>query len=131
MITRSHAYKLRELILKVVNALTDAEALEGVELFQPWEVGKQYSVDGIRYRYGDKLYTCVQAHTSQSDYTPDITPALWKEVSVEEFPEWVQPTGAQDAYRIGDKVSHNSKHWENTVDYNIYEPGVYGWNEVS
>ena len=44
--------------------------------------------------------------------------------------EWKQPTGAQDAYSKGDKVSHSSKHWVSDYDANVWEPGVYGWSEV-
>lgn len=108
---------------------TDESALDAVDLYPAWRTGTAYSVDE-RIRYGSTLYRCVQSHTSQSDWTPDITPALWTVVSLEEWPEWVQPTGAQDAYRIDDKVSHNGKHWVCTVDYCVYEPGVYGWTEV-
>lgn len=42
---------------------------------------------------------------------------------------WVQPTGAQDAYKKGDVVTHNGKTWESTADNNVWEPGVYGWVE--
>ena len=52
-------------------------------------------------------------------------------VSLEEWPAWVQPTGAHDAYAKGAKVSHNDKHWISEVDDNTWEPGVYGWTEVS
>lgn len=127
--TREHAYKLRQMIVKASVSLSDEDALEAIELYQQWQTGTAYTVDE-RIRYGDKLYRCVQSHTSQDDWTPDITPALWTVVSLDEFPEWVQPTGAQDAYRLGDKVSHNDKHWVNTLDYNTYEPGVYGWDEI-
>ncbi len=129
--TREHALKLRELILKASVSLDDESALQGIELFPLWKAmpPMEYEV-GDRVRYNDTLYKCVQAHTSQSDWTPDITPALWTEVSIDEFPEWKQPTGAQDAYRIGDKVSHLEKHWISTIDYNVYEPSVYGWDEV-
>ena len=41
-----------------------------------------------------------------------------------------QPTGAQDAYAKGAKVSHNGKHWVSTADNNVWEPGVYGWDEA-
>lgn len=129
MITRAKAYKLREMIVKASISLSDEDALEAIELYPAWETGTAYAVDE-RIRYNNTLYRCVQAHTSQADWTPDITPALWTVVSLDEFPEWVQPTGAQDAYRIGDKVSHNDKHWVNTLDYNTYEPGVYGWDEI-
>lgn len=121
--------KLRELIRQAAESLPDAKALEGVELFEPWEADQYYATDQ-RIRYGDKLYRCVQTHTSQADWTPDITPALWTEVSVEEWPAWVQPIGAQDAYNEGDKVSHNEKHWVSMTDANVWEPGVYGWEEV-
>lgn len=122
--------KIRELIRKAAESLTDADALEGVELFEPWEADHAYSVDQ-RIRYGDKLYRVVQAHTSQADWTPDVTPALYTEVAnpAEEWPEWRQPTGAQDAYNEGDKVSHNGGHWISTTDGNVWEPGVYGWIE--
>ena len=129
--TRNHALKLRELILKASNSLSDADALQGIELFPLWQgiEPMQYEV-GDRIRYADVLYKCVQAHTSQPSWTPNLTPALWVIVSIDEFPEWIQPHGSEDAYRIGDKVSHLDKHWINTLDYNVYEPGIYGWDEV-
>lgn len=127
--TRMQARQYRQHLDSVVQDLSDEAALDVIDLFLPWRSGESYAV-GDRRQYHDKLYRCEQAHTSQSDWTPDTTPALWTEVSVEEWPEWVQPTGAQDAYRIGDKVSHNGKHWVCTLDYCTYEPGVYGWDEV-
>ena len=127
--TREHAYKLREMIVKASISLSDEDALEAIELYPAWKTGTAYAVDE-RIRYNNTLYRCVQAHTSQADWTPDITPALWTVVSLDEFPEWVQPTGAQDAYHVGDKVSHNGKHWISTADNNVWEPGVYGWSEM-
>ena len=125
---KEKALLYRRLINKVIDALPDAEALEVTELFLPWVSGKAYAV-GDKIKYNDLLYSCVQAHTSQDDWAPDLTPALWKRVSVVEWPEWIQPTGAQDAYMMGDKVSHNEKHWVSTADNNVWEPGVYGWQE--
>ena len=111
-----------------ISYLTDEEAETVTALFPDWEDGKAYAV-GDRVKYDGLLYRCVQAHTSQSDWTPDITPALWVRTSTEEWPEWIQPTGAHDAYNTGDKVSHNEKHWISDIDANVYEPGVYGWAE--
>ena len=132
MITLQHARKLRELIVKASTSLDDESALQGIELFPLWQgvTPMKYEV-GDRVRYNDVLYTCAQPHTSQAQWTPDITPALWTEVSIDEWPEWKQPLGAQDAYRLGDKVSHLEKHWISTLDYNTYEPSVYGWDEVN
>ena len=107
----------------------DNIALTGIELYPVWSVGIAVAKDS-RYQYNSKLYKCVQAHTTQADWTPDITPALWVIVSLEEWPDWVQPTGSHDAYAKGDKVTHNSKKWTSNVDANVWEPGVYGWTEV-
>ena len=127
---RSHALKLRQMIEKASASLTDTDALEAVELFPNWKTDTAYTV-GIRVRYGDKLYRCEQAHTSQADWTPDRTPALWTEVAEPgEIPVWKQPTGAQDAYMTGDKVHYPTKDdavYESTMDYNTYAPDVYGW----
>lgn len=127
--TREHALKLRQMIVKASISLSDEDALEAIELYPAWKTGTAYAVDE-RIRYNSTLYRCVQSHTSQADWTPDITPALWTVVSLDEFPEWVQPTGAQDAYQRGDKVSHNGEHWISTADNNVWEPGVYGWKLV-
>lgn len=126
---RRDAERYRRHLDTVTEALTDEAALEVVDLFRPWASGTAYSV-GDRISYGELLYSCVQAHTAQDDWTPDVTPALWTRVSVDEWPEWVQPVGASDAYELGAKVSHNDKHWVSTIDANVYEPGVYGWEEA-
>lgn len=101
-----------------------------MELFPLWSVGKSYAT-GDRVQYEGTLYKCVQAHTSQADWTPPVTPALWTAVSIDEYPAWVQPTGAHDAYSKGDKVTHSGKRWTSDVDNNTWEPGVYGWTEVA
>lgn len=123
---RTTAEMYRKRIEQAAESLPDADAVTTPEMFPRWKSGKQYE-SGERVCYEDVLYRCVQAHSSQDDWTPDKTPALWTQVSIEEWPEWVQPTGAQDAYMMGDKVSHNDQHWVSTVDNNTWEPGVYGW----
>ena len=128
--TRAKAKQLRQLIESLAISLDDETALTGVELFPAWTVGKAYAVSD-RVQYNGALYKCVQAHTSQADWTPDTAPALWVVVSIDEYPEWVQPTGAHDAYNTGDKVSYNGKHYICTADANVYAPGVYGWEEES
>lgn len=116
------------LIQTAIAYLPDEEAETVTALFPDWEIGKAYAV-GDRVKFNELLYRCVQAHTSQSDWTPDVVPALWVRTYTDEWPEWVQPTGAHDAYNTGDKVSHNQKHWVSDIDANVYEPGVYGWTE--
>ena len=124
--TRAKAKQLRQLIEQLAVTLDDETALTGVELFPAWVVGKAYAVND-RAQYNGTLYKCIQAHTSQSDWMPSATPALWKTVSIDEYPEWVQPTGAHDAYNIGDKVTYNGQHYVCTSNANVYAPDVYGW----
>ena len=127
---RSHALMLRKMIEKAAASLPDEDALEAVELFPAWKTDTAYTV-GIRVRYGEHLYRCEQAHTSQTDWTPPTTPALWTEVAEPgEIPVWRQPTGAQDSYMTGDKVHYPTKDdavYESTIDYNVYAPDTYGW----
>ena len=110
--------------------LDDAAALDAMAIYPAWAIGAAYAVNDRR-RYGANLYKCVQAHTSQADWTPDATPALWVKVSVEEWPEFVQPTGAHDAYNTGDKVTYNGKRYISLIDANVYSPDAYpaGWEE--
>ena len=127
---RAHAFRLRELIIKASTSLSDTDALEAVELFPKWSATLTYDV-GDRVRFGDTLYKCLTAHQSQDSWSPDVSPSLWVRVddpSVE-FPEWIQPTGATDAYAKGAKVSHNGKHWISNVDGNVWEPPTM-WSEV-
>lgn len=130
MISREKAIALRKLIEKLSADLPDAEAYTAPELFPMWNI-KDYQT-GDRVQYQGLLYKCLQAHTAQADWTPDKAVSLWVRVDDPsiEFPEWVQPTGAHDAYNKGDKVSHNGKHWQSDYDANVYEPGVFGWSEV-
>lgn len=128
--TRNEAMAYRSKIEAAASTMTDETALTAIDLFPAWAVGKAYVVSD-RVRYNGKLYKCVQAHTSQADWAPDAAPALWVAVSVDAWPEWVQPTGAHDAYHLGDKVSYNGKHYISTIDANPYAPDVYGWEEDS
>lgn len=121
--------ELVEFLRKAILTADDETALTGIALYPVWSSGISVSVND-RYQYNNKLYKCVQAHTTQADWTPDKTPALWVEVSLDEFPEWKQPAGAHDAYAKGDKVKHNGKKWESTADANVWEPGVHGWSEI-
>jgi len=131
MTPQEKARQLRPLIEKAAESLPDNDALEAVELFPAWTTNTSYTTNE-RVSYADKLYRCVQSHTSQADWTPDATPALWTEVAKPgEIPVWKQPTGAQDAYQKGDKVHYPGNDdpvYVSTVDNNVWEPRVYGWD---
>lgn len=116
-----------------LGTLDDETALEVKTLFPAWEAGVSYGV-GERRQYDSKLYKCVQAHTFQAGWEPPNVPALWTEIAEPgTIPVWRQPTGAQDAYNRGDKVRYPDEAgavYVSTVDNNVWEPGVYGWELV-
>ena len=119
---------------EILPTLTDEQAELIPQVFPEWVADKSYAV-GDRVRDDGKLYRCVQAHTSQEGWEPHSTPSLWVRTAPEgEIPDWIQPTGAQDAYNTGDKVKHVSKVWVSLVDANVWEPGTAGteslWSEV-
>lgn len=105
-----------------------AVAQNNISWYKPWKEGETVSI-GDRRAYEGILYE-VYTLTGDNLYSPDQVPAVWKRVYLEEWPAWVQPTGAHDAYEKGAKVTHNEKRWTSEIDANTYEPGVYGWKEA-
>ena len=129
--TRDEAIRYRNVILLASESLSDEVASTVPDLFDGWQIDTPY-VAGDRRKYEGVLYKCLLPHTSQSSWTPDVSPSLWVRTDDpgEEWPEWRQPQGSTDAYMTGDKVTHNDKHWISYVDNNVWEPGVYGWTET-
>lgn len=122
-----------------IDELTPDDIADLVALYDPWSDAEAVAVGDVR-SHGGRLYKVVQAHTTQGDWTPDATPALWKEIAPpqtedgeEIVPEWRQPTGAHDAYKIGDKVLFEGKVYESTINANTWSPIGYpqGWKEVT
>lgn len=111
--------------------LDDVTAEEHYNLFAEWASGVTFKAGSIRRR-GDDLYRCIQPHTSMTGWEPENVPAIWRHIGnpADEWPEWSPPICAADAYESGDKVSHTAKRWISTVDGNVWEPGVYGWEEA-
>lgn len=115
--------------IKAVRAsIDDSIALTVPQLYPDWSADKTYAV-GDRVLYDGTLYACLQPHTSQLTWTPSDAPSLWVRIDdpAIEWPDWIQPVGSTDAYPMGAKVSHNGGHWTSTIDGNVWEPGVYGW----
>ena len=126
------ARKLRPLIEKAAISLNDEDALEAPQLFPNWNPEKELYVVGERVRDNGVLYKCLQQHTPQEGWNPAAAVSLWAKVLIPDdniVPEWEQPDST-NPYMTGDKVTHNDKTWESTVDNNVWEPGVYGWQEI-
>lgn len=126
-------------VLASAQGYTDDEALNNKALYPQWQYPVDYPLD---FKVQDfvgaelKLYKSLQAHTSQVDWKPSLTPAIWLEIAPPGvIPVWVQPTGAHDAYNTGQQVHYPTETdpiYESTIDANIYAPGVVAgqWVEV-
>lgn len=122
------------LIKQQINTLEvdDTTALRMVEFYPEWAAGVTYTA-AYKVQRSGKLWRCLQNHTSQDGWEPESAPSLWAKVLIPDetvVPEWEQPDST-NPYRAGDKVSHNGKTWVSDIDNNVWEPGVYGWTEVS
>ena len=76
--------RLSRILMKQVSAaktITDNEILSCKELLPVWEEGIAVSTDEC-YQYGGTVYRVRQAHTTQADWTPDKTPAMWAVIDV-------------------------------------------------
>lgn len=125
----------RRTVAADANAMTADELAACAPLFDAWAGGSVAYAVGDIVAHNGALYRCAQAHTSQAGWTPDATRALWTPMGVssedpEAVPEWVQPTGAHDAYPKGAHVMHGGIEWVSDVDANAWEPGVSGWTQV-
>ena len=114
--------------------IDEVTASEHAEMFLDWKENISFNTGDFRTfsteEKGLKLYRCLQAHTSQVGWTPDVSPSLWKAVGISEngIPEWSQPISSADAYMFNDEVVHNGYMWLSDYDNNVWEPGVFGWH---
>lgn len=109
--------------------LDDDTVAQLAPLFDPWRPDETVETGDLR-SWDGTVVECIQAHTTQADWTPGVTPALWKihrTTEGDEPDEWVQPLGGHDSHQMGDRVTHKGKVWESTAANNVWEPGVYGW----
>ena len=131
--------QFRKALQIFAQTLTDEQAMEISTIYPTYEVGKAYKADEM-FTYGindvgdPQLYRVVQAHTSQSDWTPNATPALYTPIGLSEegYPTWSRPTGAHDAYNTGDIVDYNGTLYKSLIDGNVWSPEEYpaGWEKV-
>jgi len=138
MARQIHAYAVISAVVFVAEAQRDDTAfdettiLEHAEIFPMWDAhwtGRRGSI----VQDGGQLYRSIHDVGAGQNTKPSETPSMWTRIGnpAEEFPEWSQPLGAHDAYAAGDRVSHNGKKWVSDLGGNIWEPGVFGWSEVT
>lgn len=129
--TEEQARQFRKLLENQTAGMDDEQILSFPNFVEKWQSGRTYVV-GKRLEYNGTIYKVLQAHTSQETWTPDAAPSLFAKVLIPDsnvIPEWEQPDST-NPYSKGDKVTHSGKTWISTTDNNVWEPGVYGWEEV-
>jgi hypothetical protein len=126
--TREEAKIFIESFIKLRNLATDEMSAEVPTLYPVWKTDTQYTV-GDRVFYNEVLYKVLISHTAQADWTPDIAVSLFTKILIPNenvIPEWEQPNST-NPYMSGDKVTFNGQTWISTIDNNVWQPGVYGW----
>ncbi len=130
----SGRYELNDMLRKidtiwVQGDLTDEQRAELVELARA-NADPAQSYAPLQEQI-DKAFAAIKAlegrvKALEDGETPEPGP------EPEEWPEWVQPTGAHDAYNTGDKVTYNGKHYTSLLDGNVWSPDAYpaGWQLV-
>lgn len=137
---RQNMEQLRRALQMFVATLTDDQAMEVATVYPAWTHGVTYPV-GYLLTHGEnsvgdpQLYRVAQGHTSQADWLPERTPALYTPIGLTDggYPVWSQPTGAHDAYNTGDVVEYNGTLYRSLIDGNIWSPDAYseGWEIFS
>lgn len=133
------AEQLRRAIQMFAQSLTNDEAMEIACVYPQYKVNKAYKakemfVYGVNSVGDPQLYRVISDHTSQADWTPSATAALYEPIGLTEegYPVWSKPSGAHDAYNNGDIVDYNGILYKSLIDGNVYSPDEYpaGWEVV-
>lgn len=102
--------------------------VSAIDWVQP--TGAQDAIEkGAFRKHNGKTWVSLQ---DANVFEPGV--ASWRETwgsATDTPPDWVQPTGAQDAYRTGERVSHAGSTWYSARPANVWEPGTAdsGWVE--
>lgn len=121
-------------IVPMAATMTDEQAISVSALWPEWSADSvSYKVDDV-VQHADHLWRCEQAHTSQESWTPDAAPSLWSQIDIagDGVDVWAQPTGAHNAYNVGDRVHYPTASdpiYVSTIDGNVWSPDAYpqGW----
>lgn len=127
--------QLRAALMDFAQSVGDEKACKYPSLFEAWRAGTAYAI-GDRREYADKLWRCLQAHTSQDGWEPEKVPALWAEAAAPgEYREIKANMLSTEAFAKGEIGWYGSrdKLYKSLIDANVYTPETYpaGWEAVS
>ena len=112
--------------LYIEGTLTESQYTELRTMLAEQNPVKAYDVEGELDRVWVELRRIASIVDSMPEPTPEPEPS-------EDVPDWVQPTGAHDAYQKGDKVRYNGDVYESLIDGNVWSPDAYpaGWQKLA
>lgn len=116
-------------IMLDLDTLTDTQIAEVASIYPEWTANTDVAVGAVYRRHG-VVYKAIQAHPTQIGWEPPNVLALWtpvRQTGAGTPDEWVPPTGAQDAYQLGDRVTYDGQTWVSTAASNTWRPTEYGW----
>lgn len=117
-------------IRTLLKTADDEIVLENSKYLERYEEDKEYKINDL-FVLGGKVFRVIQDHTSQADWNPFETPALYQDLSSvideegnEVVSDWKQPTGGHDLYEQGNKVIYEDKTWELVGKDTGHAPGT-------
>lgn len=130
MTIMDQAREIRKMMEAVSQIVPEEKAANFVRFFPKWEGDGRTLRTGERIQYNGQLYTVLQGHMTQENWTPEAAPSLFAKVLVSEDPdvikEWEQPDST-NPYKKGDRVIYDGHIWQSDIDGNVWKPGEYGW----
>lgn len=133
----SKSYELKDILYKInkmyiESTITETEKTELDSLARQNAIAEN-SYAPLKEQIED-IYSKLAQITSRLDALENEEETGEEEPTepVEEYPEYVQPTGAHDAYNTGDKITFNNKKYIYKINGCVWDPETYpqGWEEV-
>lgn len=111
----TRAKEMRQSYISLAQYAPEEKLAENPAVFDFWAVGVAYAVGDVRRYTDEKLYRVLQAHTSQADWTPDVTPALWEVIVVDHAGTLEDPIPASR-----NMAYENGKYYYDSEDGQVY-----------
>lgn len=127
---RAQAREIRKMMEAVSQIVPEEKAADFTRFHPKWAGDGRLLTTGERIQHEGILYTVLQGHHTQEDWTPEAATSLFAKVLVSEDPdvvlEWEQPDST-NPYEQGDCVIYDGHIWQSDIDGNVWKPGEYGW----
>ena len=123
---------VKKMLKSSTDELSDEEALDVAALFPTWaskvQEGKEVPA-GQRLWYDGRLWKVISPHTPLANWTPDVSPSLFVEVSIEEIRDITDPIPAEYPFMRGELGRWKDHIYESNIDNNVWTPDAYpaGW----